>query len=152
MAQTAVVRSEFNDSRRNGIGKMIRIALVGGLAVIVLGTFGSVAAIRFGIPYASFVVSFLIYLAVGVAIGRWAVDSKKSPALFGFAAGVIVGLVDAMIGLRIAVAMRPDWPPPAPTSTLLIAGEAFYIFLAGFFSLLTSVAAAAFFRLRRALS
>src|SRR4029077_8630845 len=110
---------------------MIRIAVAGSLAVVLLGLFGSLASNRFGFPYGSLtIVSLVIYFGVGAAIGRWAVRNKRSAALFGIAGGAIVGLVGETIGWSIASALGAARPPPGSTPMLIAAAGAFAVFIA----------------------
>lgn len=88
----------------------------------------------------------MIYVGVGIAVGRWAVVNKRNAALSGIAAGAIVGLVGETIGWGIASAIGPGRPPPGATPTLLAAAAAFAILVAAVVALLGSITAAAISR------
>jgi|GEM_PF-5766082 len=124
---------------------MIRIAVAGSLAVILLEMFGSVASSRFGVPYSSIaIILLLIYVCVGIATGPWAVRTRHSAALFGIAGGAIVGLVDATIEWGIYAATGPGRPPATP-GFIALAG-AFAVLTGPVVALLGSVTAAAIYR------
>src|ERR1700732_4797037 len=122
---------------------MFRIVIAGSLAVILLGTLGSLASSRFGFPYSSLtIVSLLIDVGVGIAVGLWAVRTGRSAALSGIGAGAIVGLVGETIGWGIASAIGPGRPPPGATPVLLAAAAAFAVLVAAVVAVLRSLTAA----------
>ena len=127
---------------------MLRIAVAGSLAVILLETFDSVASSRFGVPYSSLaIISLLIYVCVGIATGPWAVRTRHNAALFGIAGGAIVGLVDATIGWGIFFAtIGPGRPPPGATPGFIAFATAFAVLSGAVLALLGSVTAAAIYR------
>jgi hypothetical protein len=102
--------------------------VIGGIAgVLLLDTFGSLAAKQFGFSYGSLApVSFAIWIAVGALIGR----------IYGisgaFLASAFVGFVEATVGWRISWIVGPgQWSPERTNTTGILRTVARVTLLAG---------------------